>query len=45
MFSKLSTENEARMTAMRSKKQRAREQKKWNLLNFYNEPINLPQFF
>jgi hypothetical protein len=37
MFFKLSTENEAQMTATPSKERRAREQKKWNLLNFYNE--------
>ena len=38
--SKLSTENEAQMTASPSKERRAREQKKWNLLNFYNEKRN-----
>lgn len=33
---------EARTTATLSKKRRAREQKKWNLLNFIKRQINLP---
>ncbi len=45
MFIQLSAEKETRTTAKQFKKQREREQRKWNFLNFYNEPINLPQFF
>ena len=42
MFTKLSAEKETRMTTTRLKKRRAREQKKWNLLNFITRQINLP---
>ena len=38
---KLSAEMETRTTTTRLKKRSAREQKKWNLLNFYNEKNQL----
>ena len=45
MFAKLSAEKGSSDDYPRLKKRKAREQRKWNFLNFYNEPINLPQFF
>jgi hypothetical protein len=44
MFAKLSAEKGSPDDFHSIKKRRAREQKKWNLLDFYNEQINLPKF-
>jgi uncharacterized protein YdhG (YjbR/CyaY superfamily) len=41
MFTKLSAEKETLTTTTRLKKRRAREQKKWNMLDFYNEKNQL----
>jgi len=41
MFTKPSAEKEMRTTTTRLKKRREKEQKKWNLLNFYNEKNQL----
>ncbi len=44
-FAKLIAEKGSSDYCHAIEKRRAREWKKLNLLNFYNKPINLPQFF